>query len=307
MDRSPRPRVLAVGQGLSVIVLSQLMGVLAKLALFEVEAFTFVWLQLGAALGFLVCHTFVWRRERWPRDLDRRTWIAILFVGAINFGLCRLWMMMGIERLPMNTFVFVLSFIPLVTLALSILFLRERPGPVQVGGLVLAVVGVWLYFPDLPPPDQRMGVVYAVLVVFGLGASNNVTRFVLGHATTSLSPALYSTIGLMVGGLPIVLAGLATEGPRLADGTLALGGLRNAAIIFANGVFGIALTQTVFNGIMRTLRSFEASVVANSGLVWTALWAIPILGEWLPLGRVGAIGVLMAGILLAQWRPAEMR
>lgn len=92
------PRVLAVGQGLAVIVLSQLMGVLAKLALFEVEAFTFVWLQLGAALAYLLAYTFLWRRERWPSGLDRRTWLAILFVGAVNFGLCRVWTMMGIER-----------------------------------------------------------------------------------------------------------------------------------------------------------------------------------------------------------------
>jgi len=297
------PHVLAVGQGLAVIVVSQLMGVLAKLALFEVAAFTFVWLQLAAALGYLLFHSFVWRRERWPRTLDRRTWIAVLFVGAVNFGLCRVWMMMGIERLPMNTFVFVLSFIPLVTLTFSILFLRERPGPVQVVGLLLAVLGVWLYFPELPPPDQRIGFVYAVLVVVGLGASNNVTRFVLGHATTDLSPALYSTIGLLVGGLPIVLAGLVLDGARLAEGFEAVGGPRNAAIILANGVIGIALSQTIFNGILRTLRSFEASVVANSGLVWTALWAIPILGERLALSRIGAIAVLMAGVLLTQWRP----
>ena len=301
------PRVLAVGQGLAVIVVSQLMGVLAKLALFEVEAFTFVWLQLGAALAYLLVYTFLWRRERWPSGLDRRTWLAILFVGAVNFGLCRVWMMMGIERLPMNTFVFVLSFIPLVTLALSILFLRERPGPVQVGGLILAVLGVWLYFPELPAPDERMGVVYAALVVLGLGASNNVTRFVLGHASTDLSPALYSTIGLLVGGLPIVLVGVATDGARLQEGFDAVGGVRNAAIIVANGILGLALSQTIFNGIMRTLRSFEASVVANSGLVWTALWAIPILGEWLAPAQIGAIAILMAGVLLAQWRPGEAR
>ncbi|MEM9174781.1 MAG: DMT family transporter [Myxococcota bacterium] len=301
------PRVLAVGQGLGVIIVSQLMGVLAKLALFEVDAFTFVWLQVGAALAALAFHTFVWRRQAWPRGLDARVWLGIAFVGAINFGLCRVWMMLGIQRLPMNTFVFVLSFIPLVTLALSIAFLRERPGFVQVVGLLLAIVGVWLYFPVLPPPEERSGLVYAGLVVLGLGASNNVTRYVLGHASTTLSPALYSTIGLMIGGLPIVLVGLFTDGARLVDGPDAFGGVRILAIILANGVLGIALSQTVFNGILRTLRSFEASVVANSGLVWTALWAIPILGEWLSPARVGAIAVLMTGVLATQWRPADER
>ena len=301
------PRVVAVGQGLSVIIISQLMGVLAKLALFEIDAFTFVWLQVGAALAYLLFHTFVWKRERWPRDLDRRVWLGIVFVGAVNFGLCRVWMMLGIERLPMNTFVFVLSFTPLVTLALSILFLRERPGLVQVAGLVLAVLGVWLYFPEMPAPDAQIGVLYAGLVVLGLAASNNATRFVMGQATADLSPALYSTIALLVGGVPIVLAGLLTDGERLLEGVEGVGGARNAAIILANGILGIALSQTVFNGIMRTLRSFEAAVVANSGLVWTALWAIPILGEWLTAAQVGAIVVLVGGVLLAQWRPAEAR
>ena len=298
------PRLAAIGQGLGVIIVSQLMGVLAKRALFDVPAFTFVWLQLAVAIAYLVVHTFVWRRERWPLGLARREWAGILFVGAVNFGLCRIFMMMGIERLPMNTFVFVLSFIPLVTLSFSILFLGERPGRTQLLGLVLAVLGVWLYFPDLPDPGERMGLVYAVLVVLGLGASNNVTRWLMGHAPSGLSPTLYSTIALLVGGVPIVLAGLATEGGILFAGLDAMGGATNVAIIVANGLLGIALSQTVFNGIMRTLRSFEASVVANSGLVWTALWAIPILGEWLTVVQAGAIAVLMAGVLLAQWRPA---
>jgi len=297
-------RVRAIGLGLFVIAVSQLVGVLAKLALYDVDAFTFVWMQLAVAIAYLMFHTFVVRREAWPRDLGRGEWLGVFFVGAVNFGLCRIFMMMGIERLPMNTFVFVLSFIPLVTLAFSIVFLRERPVLIQLLGLVLAVLGVWLYFPELPAPSERIGVVYAGLVVLGLGASNNVTRWVMGHAPNRLSPTLYSTIGLMVGGVPIVLAGLVTEGAELLEGGAVFASSRNLVIIVANGLLGIALAQTVFNGIMRTLRSFEASVVANSGLVWTALWAIPILGEWLAPAQVLAIGVVMAGVLLTQWRPA---
>ncbi len=80
---------------------------------------------------------------------------------------------------------------------------------------------------------------------------------------------------------------------------------RNAWISVANGVVGIALTQTVFNGVVKTLRSYEASVLAGSGVVWTALLAIPILGEWLEWRQVAAIAVVLFGVLLAQRRPEE--
>ena len=109
--------------------------------------------------------------------------------------------------------------------------------------------------------------------------------------------AVILTLALGIGGIPIVLAGLTLDWPP------AIGGARNGWIIVANGVIGIALAQTVFNSILRALRSYEASVLAGSGLVWTALLAIPILGEWLDARQVGAVGIVMAGVFLAQWRP----
>ena len=117
------PRLVALLQAFGIIALAQLTGVLAKLALFEVEAFTFVWLQLATAIVFMVVYTFVFRKEPWPKGLGRAEWAGVLFVGIVNFGACRVFMMLGIERLPINTFVFLLSFVSLVTLAFSVLFL----------------------------------------------------------------------------------------------------------------------------------------------------------------------------------------
>lgn len=292
-----RAHAIAVAQALGIMILAQLMGVLAKLALFEVEPFTFVWLQLASALVAMVAYSLLFRRDRWTGRLTRRDWAAIVFVGAVNFGLCRLLMMMGMARLPVNTFVFVLSFVSLVTLGLSVVFLGERPGRWQGVGILLAIGGVRLYFGDLPAPDALVGVGYALVVVLGLAASNTVTRALMSKRAEPLDPVFYSTLALAVGAIPFVLAGLAL------DPAPSIGGVRNWAIVIANGVVGIALAQTVFNHVLRTLRSYEASVLAVSGLVWTALLAIPILGEWLEPRQVAGIGVVMGGILLAQWRP----
>lgn len=53
------------------MALAQRTGVLVKFSLFEVEAFTFVWLQLATALTFMLVYTIVFRRERWPQGLGR--------------------------------------------------------------------------------------------------------------------------------------------------------------------------------------------------------------------------------------------
>jgi len=290
-------RALAITQGLAIIIASQLMGVLAKLALFEVPAFTFVWLQLASAVVSMAIYTAVFRRDQWPRELAVIDWAAIIFIGIVSFGIVRILMMMSIERLPMNTFVFILSFVSLLTMALSVVFLGERPGRAQLLGTLLAIFGVWLFFPDLPSPEERVGVGYGLLVVLGLAACNNVTRGLVRRQGTALPSSLLSTLALGIGGIPIVLAGLTLDWPP------EIGGARNGWIIVANGVIGIALVQTVFNSILRALRSYEASVLAGSGLVWTALLAIPILGEWLDMRQVGAVGIVMAGVFLAQWRP----
>ncbi len=298
-------RASAIAQALAIIILAQWMGVLAKLALFEVPALRFVWLQLAAAIASMVAYTFLWRGERWPRGRTRAEWGAMLFAGVVNFGLCRVLMTMAIERLPMNTFVFVLSFVSIATMAISSLALRERPGRIQILGVVIAIAGVRTYFAELPAPEARTGFVLAAVVVLGLAATNNVTRWVMSRSAKApipdvppISPAVYSTVAILVGGLPVVLAGLAT------DGVPELGSARNAAIIVANGVIGIALAQTVFNHVLRTLRSFEASMIASSGLAWTALLAIPFLGEWLSARETLGVAFVMLGVALSQWRPA---
>lgn len=294
-------RFLAIASGLGIIILSQLMGVLAKLALFDVPAFTFVWLQLAIAAVFLSLRTFVFRRDLIPKTLGRRDWAAIIFVGLVNFGMCRLLMMMAIERLPMNTFVFVLSFVSLVTLGLSVLFLGERPSRVQLVGVVIAILGLRLFFQEWPETTELRGILYAVVVVFGLASCNNVTRWLMSREGDKIESTFLSTMGILVGGIPIVLAGLSLDWPPQ------VGGVRNGLIILANGLIGIAWVQTVFNGILRTLRSYEASVIAGSGLIWTALLGIPILGEWLtPLEALGVV-IVLAGVFLAQWRPEQVR
>jgi drug/metabolite transporter (DMT)-like permease len=73
-------------------------------------------------------------------------------------------------------------------------------------------------------------------------------------------------------------------------------------VIALNGLVSIAIGFTVFNRALRTLRSYEASVLAASGVIYTALLAVPILGERLAWHEIAGIAMMLAGIVLAQVR-----
>lgn len=282
------------------MIVAQLMGVLAKLVLFEVEAFRFVWLQVFAASLFMAVYTFAFRREGWPKGLSPKEWGAVALVGVVNFGIVRFCMLLSLERLPATTHVFLMSFVSLATMAMSVAFLAERPSRLQVLGALVAIAGVRLFFPDLPPPREMLGVAYVSVVVLGLGLANNVTRWLVTRASDRLSSSQLTAISMLVGGVPLVATGL------VLDPSLDVGGLRNGLIILANGVIGIALVQTVLNAIFRTLRSYEVSILAGSGVIWTALLAVPILGERLLGQQVFAIGIVMTGLFLAQLRKGDL-
>lgn len=104
---------------------------------------------------------------------------------------------------------------------------------------------------------------------------------------------------MWIGGLPVVLLGVVTDVPAK------VGGWFGGGVIALNGVVSLAIGMTVWNHILRTLRSYEASVLGATSVIFTALFAMPILGERLGWSQVGAIGLMFVGISLAQVRGAR--
>jgi drug/metabolite transporter (DMT)-like permease len=72
-------------------------------------------------------------------------------------------------------------------------------------------------------------------------------------------------------------------------------GWTNWGIILLNAIIGVAIVLTVCNYILRTLRSYEASILASSGVIYTAILAVPILGEVLALHQIVGIAMVLVG------------
>jgi drug/metabolite transporter (DMT)-like permease len=169
-------RILATAQILTMLLASALVGVLAKLALRDVPPFTFVWLQIAIGGSLLTLYTYQLRGERIPKGLGRQVWAAIIWIGICNFTIVRVLFMLSLDRLPATTHAYLVNFVGIVTMQMSTFILKERPSIFQILGAALAVSGLRVFFRDLPPPSELIGVVYVAIVVLALASTNNITR-----------------------------------------------------------------------------------------------------------------------------------
>jgi probable blue pigment (indigoidine) exporter len=292
----PRARVLAIGQTVGVLVLMSLGTVYMKRSLSDVKPFTFVALNLLIGLLALSLYTFVIRGERIPRGLSKEVWLYIIAIGLCNFVISRITQTFALQRLPATTASYVSNFIGFITMAMSIFILREPPTIFQIFGALIAILGLRLFFVEAPPSYELVGIGLILIGITAVAYTNNIARKLAIVTNYTLSNNIISTVALLIGGSITIVAGLAADWPPRVDG------LGNWAVIFYNGLVGIAFGLTVWNKILRSLRSYEASILGASSVIWTALLAIPILGDHLAPNQVAGIALMIAGLTLVQVR-----
>ncbi|MCO7225891.1 DMT family transporter [Pleionea sp. CnH1-48] len=286
----------AVIYALTVLVLASFAGVTAKYSLNSVSAITFLWLQLTIGLGLLTFYTFGVRKEVFPRKMGLKVWLMVILIGVANFTIVRTFFMLSLELLPVTTHTFLVNFVGIVTMLMSIVIMKEQPSRWQWLGALLALSGVYLFLGDVAVADSRLGLVYLAIGVFFLALTNNITRKLVNDQSHSLSSLMISTIALWIGGGPVIIYGMIMDVDSINLS------LENWAIIAFNGLVNIAVALTVWNHILKTLRSYEASILASSSIIFTALMAMPILGEFLNLYQIIGALVMMSGLWLAQIR-----
>lgn len=79
-------------------------------------------------------------RRQWP--LLRRAWKPVVALGLLGVGMYNTFAYLALQSTPATNVVLLNSFIPVATLALSRLFLKQQLRPVQWAGVLLSLCGV---------------------------------------------------------------------------------------------------------------------------------------------------------------------
>lgn len=293
-------RLIAILQTLTILILMSLGTVLTKRSLSNVAPFTFTWMSVAIGLVSLTIYTFVIRKERIPTGLPRHIWVSLITIGVLNFLLARTTLTLSLNLLDATTNTYLVNFVGFLTMGMSIFMLKESPTIFQLVGAGIALLGLRVFFVEIPPPSELRGVLLILVGILGVAYTNNLARKLAISTDYPLSSNIISTVALLIGGGMLVIVGILVDWPPRITG------VANYATLFYTGLVMIAFALTVWNHILRTLRSYEASILGASTVIWTALLAIPLLGETLSSNEMGGILLMLVGLALVQVRRGQL-
>jgi len=275
-------------------------GILMKIALFEVHPITFAWLTVGFGMIFMSMFTFIIRKETIPRGLSKQVWFYIIMIGICNFTISRLTRPFALQRLPVVTTSYVGNFIGFVTMGMSIFILKESPTIFQLLGALIAFAGIRIFFIVGPTSYEFVGILFILVGIFAVAYTNNIARKLAVVTNNELSNNIVSTVALLIGGTVTVIFGLIFDWPPQ------IVGWKNWGIILYTSLVSISLGLTVWNNILRTLRSYEASILGASTIIWTSILAVLILNEKLTAYKIIGMGFMIVGLILVQVRKGKL-
>jgi len=288
------PRSRSAIELVAAMAIGSLAIVLAKETLTKVPFTSFLWAQMLVAMVAMLSYTLVFKREAIPKKVIPKEWILVALIGLLNFTIVRFIFIYALELIPVTTHAYIMNFVGIVTMFLSIILLKERPFKLQVLGALVAIVGLWLYFYESQPTEQINGILWLSFAVFCLALTNICMRLLYLIDGALLSSNQVTTLATVIGGLPIIMYGITTE--------LSLASIDHMdwIIIIINGLFAVALPVIVFVRVLEHLKAYEASVLATTSVIFTAIFAIPILNDYLTSFEFWGMLLMLIGLYLVQ-------
>jgi drug/metabolite transporter (DMT)-like permease len=252
------------------------------------------WRMLLALPLFLA---LAWWAGRGKPPLTRRDWVALTGLGFCGYYLASLLDFLGLQYITASLERLILYLNPTLVLLLSVLWLRRRVSPRQMGAIALSYVGVLVVFgQELRFEGSNValgaGLVFASALAYAvyLVASGEVVRRVGALRLTGVASSIACGFA--------ILQLLVLRAP--------------AAALVPEPVVWLSLVNAVFTTfapvlmVMMAIERIGAPLAAQCGMVGpmsTILLGVWLLGEpftgWVIVGTL----LVLAGVwLLAKWR-----
>ena len=261
-----------------------------------------VLLRISGAALVLLPFTLWSLRGRWAQ-VRRELPLAIAY-GIFAVAGAQLGYFQAVERLAVGV-ALLIEYLGIVLVVLAVWALtRRRPSGFVLAGVVLALAGLVLVL-DVAGTARLdlVGLAWGLLAATGLAS-----HYVLAARETSLPPASFAGLGLLVGAVVLSVLGLLDVIPmRAGSGEVVLA---NVAVPAWAPVLELVLVAAVLAYILgivgaRHLGSTLASFIGLTEVLFAILFAWLLLGELpRPIQLVGAV-VLLAGV--AAVRVGEQR
>ncbi len=281
-------------QALFVTFLWSTSWVLIKIGLEEIPALTFAGLRYTIAFIALVIYMILTKKLSQFKYLERSQLKKILLLGVVWYFFTQGAQFLGIFYLPTIQVSLFLNFTPIIVMIFAAMFIGEKPSKNQILGVVIYLGGVLLYFFPIESSDVKL-IGYLIMIV---GVIANAMASVLGrniNRSKKTSPVLITTISMGVGGILLLMSGVAINGvPSIS--------VSGWAIIFWLAIVNTAIAFTLWNRTMRYLTSVESSIINGTMLIQIAVLSWIFLDQELSSKSIISIVIVTCGVIFVQYK-----
>ncbi len=264
------------------------------------EGFTPLWVATGrlSLAAALLCA--VWAVRGGPVRLTadgRARWPFVLAVGLTGTMLPFMALSWGQTHVTSGFAGVCMAAVPLMVLPLAHVFVPgERLGWRRVAGFLVGFAGVAVLIgPGALAPTGAEGEALGRLACLGAAGCYAVSSIVTRRCPP-IDPVALASLTLLVGAAVALPIALAVDGPPAPPPAGALAALVTLALL---PTAAATLLRVV---VIRSAGPVFMNLVNYQVPVWSVVFGWALLGEALPPSLLTALALILAGLVLSQWR-----
>ncbi len=297
------PSLRATLSGVALASLSTSLGgvtvVLTRFVIAETDALTLAFVRYGIAALFLAA--ILLATTRIPR-IARRDLLAISALGIVMFTGFPFFMARALEDTTAARGALIFASMPLITIMLGALFRVEPLTRIKSAAVAVGLVGTVTALGErvgAVAPDALRGDVLMLVAVLIASAYNVFSRrYLIRYG------ALTITVWTMLLG-SLVLMALAFTVGGAASGALDFS-LQGWVIMLALAIPGAALMTFTYSKALELITPMSAAITIGLNPITAILLGAVVLAEPVTVRVLAGFGLIVAGILLANWRPRRV-
>ncbi|NTW08141.1 MAG: EamA family transporter [Anaerolineaceae bacterium] len=288
----PPSRVKALLLAVLVVIIWSTSWIMLKYGVQGIPTLTLNGLRYTLAFLVMVPFLFLPGMRKQFTSLSRNDWKDLLLLGIVFIALAQGTLALSLVFLPATTASLIVNCTPVFVAFFGIGFLGERPRTLQWAGVGVNMLGILLYFFPVQRQDNNItGLVIAFACLLFNTAGALLSRRI--NRGARMNAFLVSLISLGVGGILMLLAGLAIYGLPVIRAS-------GSGLLIWLAVVNTAVAFPLWNYSLQTLTAMESNIISNTMLIYVAILAYLILGESLTGQQVLGLVLTAVGAVMVQ-------
>lgn len=278
-------------QALFVTFLWSASKIIIKLGLGMISPLTLIAsIQTVAFLALLIY--YIIKRPKLEWSVLKTKFVPLILIGLVGFTIAPLLAVIGIKYVTVTTAGLFAGLSAVLVMILSFLILKEKLRNMQIIGIFLAILGVYIFLSGGLLGGSLFGIIIIFLAEVFFALSTVLTRLIMrGPGDETMITNLFSAgIGTAI----LLPMGIMNEG---------LAGVFQWQTLLIVAVVGIifAFAGMLWSAALDKLQAIEVAILQNTMIIQIALLSIIVLKEHITLSNIlGGTVVLVGAYLVAR-------